>query len=301
MVPMRASIIAVFVNLLLNYILIFGKLGAPVLGVTGAAIATIISRFVECAIVMIWTHRHQALNPFIAGAYETLKLPLYLAEKIVVKGLPLLVNETLWGLGMAMLMQSYSVRGLAVVAGLNISSTISNMFNIAFIALGSSVAIIVGQLLGAGKMEEAKLTSYKMIFFSSAVSVGMGLIMAVLSPLFPKIYNTNDEVRHLAMCFIIISACLMPMQAFLHASYFTLRSGGKTIITFLFDGVFMWVVSIPLAYCLTRFTNYNILPIYFICQFSEIIKCIIGFVLVKKGVWLQNIVGSHKELQNADS
>ncbi len=291
MVPMRAGIIAVFVNLIFNYILIYGKFGAPRLGVTGAAIATVLSRFVECFIVMRWTHKHQEKNPFIVGAYQSLKLPASLAGKITLKGLPLLVNETLWGMGTAMLMQSYSIRGLVVVAGLNISSTISNMFNIAFIALGSSVAIIVGQLLGAGKMSEAKETAGKMIFFSTVVSIGTGGIMAILAPLFPEIYNTNADVRQLAMWFIIIVACLMPMQAFLHASYFTIRSGGKTFITFLFDGVFMWVISIPLAYCLTRYTNYHILPIYFICQFADIIKCIIGYILVKKGVWIQNIVG----------
>ena len=301
LVPMRAGIVAVFVNLVLNYILIFGKLGAPVLGVAGAAIATVVSRFVECIIVMVWTHRHKEKNQFIVGAYETLKLPAVLAKKIAIKGLPLLVNETLWGLGTAALMQSYSVRGLAVVAGLNISSTISNMFNIAFIALGSSVAIVVGQLLGAGKMKEAKDTANKLIFFSSAVCIGTGLAMALMAPLFPEIYNTDNEVRHLAMWFIVISACLMPMQGFLHASYFTIRSGGKTFITFLFDSVFMWVVSIPLAYCLTRYTNYHILPIYFICQFADIIKCMIGYVLVKKGVWLQNIVGNEKEPLNIES
>ncbi len=300
MVPMRAGIVAVLVNLVLNYILIFGKLGAPVLGVSGAAIATIASRFVECAIVMIWTHRHAEQNPFVVGAYETLRMPANLAKKITFKGLPLLVNETLWGFGTAMMMQSYSMRGLAVIAGLNIASTISNVFNIAFIALGSSVAIIVGQLLGAGKMEEAKDTADKLIFFSTVSCILLGVVMAVMAPLFPEIYNTNDEVRYLATWFIIISACLMPMQAFLHASYFTIRSGGKTLITFLFDGVYMWVLSIPLAYCLTRFTNYHILPIYFICQFSDIIKCMIGYVLVKKGVWIQNIVGSSKKPQNAD-
>ena len=300
MMPMRAGVVAVFVNLILNYILIFGKFGAPVLGASGAAIATVISRFVECAIVVIWTHKHKAENTFIDGAYRTLKMPASLAGKITIKGMPLLVNETLWGLGMATLMQSYSVRGLAVVAGLNISSTIANIFNISFIALGSSVAIVVGQLLGAGKMEEAKDTAYKMIAFSVASCIALGVIMILMSPLFPKFYNTSDEVRELAKGFIIISACAMPLQAFLHASYFTIRSGGKTLITFLFDGVYMWVFTIPIAYCLTRFTSYQILPIYFVCQFSDIVKCIVGYVLVKKGVWLHNIVGKQNEPLNAE-
>ena len=82
----------------------------------------------------------------------------------------------------------------------------------------------------------------------------------------------------------------MPIQAFMHACYFTLRSGGKTFVTFLFDSAFMWVVSIPLAFLLSRFSGLPIVPLYLFCQMADIIKCVIGFILVKKGVWLQNFV-----------
>lgn len=289
-VPMKAGIVAVFVNLVLNYILIFGKFGAPVLGVVGAAVATVISRYIEAAIVIIWTHKHTKRNPFIVGAYRSLYIPKSLVGRIVVKGTPLMVNEILWAAGMATLMQCYSVRGLAAIAGLNISSTIGNVFNVVYLALGNSVAIIIGQLLGAGKMKEARDTDTKLIAFSVASCFGIGAVLALLAPLFPMIYNTTDEVRSLATSFIRIIALFMPVGAFLHASYFTLRSGGKTIVTFLFDSVFLWVASIPLAYTLSRFTGVPIVPLYFICQSVDLIKCAIGFVLVKKGVWLQNIV-----------
>lgn len=288
--PMTAGIIAVAINLILNYILIFGKLGLPVLGVAGAAIATVVSRFIECAIVVIWTHTHKEKNIYVMGLYKSLRVPSWLTRKIMVKGMPLLVNEAFWAAGMAMLLQCYSVRGLNVVAGMNISNTIANVFNIVFIALGSSVAIIVGQLLGAGKMEEARDTDTKMIAFSVAICVLIGIVMAVIAPFFPRMYNTSDEVRNLAEWFIIVAAIFMPQQAFMHAAYFTLRSGGKTIVTFFFDSVFVWVVSIPLAFVLCRYTSMNIVLIYFCCQGIDIIKCVIGFVLVKKGIWLQNII-----------
>ena len=174
---MKAGVIAVFVNLILNYILIYGKLGAPALGVQGAAIATIISRFVECAVVLIHTHRHVQQNPFVKGLYSTLKVPAGLVAKIITKGMPLLLNETLWAAGMAMLTQCYSIRGLNVIAALNISNTINNVFNIVFLALGDSVAIIVGQLLGAGKMKEARDTDNKMIAFSVISCTVMAVFM----------------------------------------------------------------------------------------------------------------------------
>lgn len=290
MVPMKAGIAAVLVNLVFNYLLIFGKFGFPELGVAGAAIATVVSRFVQAAIVIIWTHKHADRMKFITGAYASPVIPLGLVGNILKKGTPLIVNEILWAAGMAYLMQCYSVRGLSAIAALNISSTISNLFNTVFIAMGSAIAIIVGQLLGAGKMDEAKDTDTKLIAFSVACCVGIGGILALTAPLFPMMYNTSEEVKGLATAFIRIVACCMPMAAFIHASYFTLRSGGKTIVTFLFDSVFLWCASIPLAYVLSRYTTLHVIPLYLACQLIDIIKCVIGFILVKKGVWIQNIV-----------
>ena len=288
--PMKAGVVAVFVNLILNYILIYGKFGFPTLGVQGAALATIISRYVEAAIVLIHTHRHKAENPFVNGLYSSLKVPGALTGKILVKGSPLLFNETLWAAGMAMLAQCYSVRGLNVVAALNISNTINNVFNIVFIALGDSVAIIVGQLLGAGKMAEARDTDNKMIAFSVFCCTCVAAVMLLMAPFFPMLYNINAEARELAKYFIMITAIFMPQNAFLHASYFTLRSGGKTIITFLFDSVFIWCISVTIAFTLSHFTTFPVIAIYTLVQIGDWIKCLIGFILVKKRVWLQNIV-----------
>ncbi len=288
--PMVASISAVVLNCILNYILIFGKFGAPELGVRGAALATVISRYVECALIIAWTHVNHEKNPFIEKAYRSMHIPRNLVGHIFVKGAPLIVNEFLWSAGMATIMQCYSVRGLSVVAGMNISNTINNVFTIVFIALGNSVAIIVGQQLGAEKFEEAKDSAYKMMFFSFMSCVVVGAIMVVVAPFFPELYNTSAQIKELAKQFIVVAAVCMPLQALTHCTYFTLRSGGKTVITFIFDSFFVWTVTIPLAFCLTRFTSISIVMVYFICQSIEIVKCVIGFVLVKKGVWIQKIV-----------
>ena len=224
--PMKAGVVAICVNLLFNYLLIYGVFFFPRLGVRGAAIATVLSRYVEAAIVISWTHRHTEKNAFAKGLYSTLKVPANLTKKILVKGTPLLFNETLWASAMAMLTQCYSIRGLNVVASLNISNTINNVFNIVFIALGDSVAIIVGQLLGAGDMKKARDTDNKMIAFSVMCCTCVAMVMFVMAPLFPMLYNTNDEARELAKYLIMITAFFMPQNAFLHATYFTLRSGG---------------------------------------------------------------------------
>lgn len=289
-VPMKAGIAAVCVNLVLNYLLIYGKCGLPELGVVGAAIATVISRYVQAVIVIVWTHTHTERMPFIVGAYKEWKIPGQLAKNIVLKGTPLMVNEILWAAGLAVLNQCYSMRGLDAVAAVNICSTISNLFNVVFMAMGSAISIIVGQLLGAGKMEEARDTDTKMIAFAVFSCLIMGTLLFLLAPLFPLIYNTTETVQHLAKNLLRVAACCMPLGAFVHASYFTLRTGGKTVITFFFDSVFLCVVTTPVAYFLSRYTAVPIIPLYLCCQSLDFIKCCIGFVLVKKGVWIENIV-----------
>lgn len=289
-VPMVAGVVAVLVNLALNYLLIFGKFGFPELGVVGAAIATVISRYVQAAVVVVWTHRNPEKMPFIVGVYKELRVPGQLSWNIVKKGTPLMVNEILWSAGTAMMTQCYSTRGLDAVAALNISTVISNLFNIVFMSMGSAVSIMVGQLLGAGKMEEAVDTDRKLIAFAVISSIAIGAVVVLLAPLFPRLYNTSSEVKYLAALLLRIAAVCMPIFAFLHTTYFTLRSGGKTIITFLFDSVFLWCVSIPVAYGLSRYTAMSIAALYLSCQLLDLIKCTIGYVLVKKGVWLNNIV-----------
>ena len=288
--PMKAGIIAVLVNLVGNYLLIFGKFGAPALGAVGAAIATDIARVVECLILIFWTYGHRREHPFIEGAYRTLKIPGDLTANIVKKGIPIMLNEIAWSTGQAFLLQCYSVRGLSVVAALNISSTVSNLFNVVFLSTGGAIAIIVGQLLGAGKMEEAKDTDRKLLFFTVSTCLVCGSLLAAISPFFPLIYNTSGEVQSYAARFILIAAGCMPLYAFMHGCYFTLRSGGKTWITVLFDSVYVWAVDIPLAYVLAHFTGRPIVLVYLSCQLIETLKCILGYILVKKGIWLQNIV-----------
>ena len=288
--PMLASVSAVLVNLVFNYILIFGHFGFPALGVVGAAAATVLSRWVELAIVVIWTHTHPDRTPYFVGMYRKWGIPVRLVKTITVKGLPLLLNEALWSTSQAILVQCYAVRGLNVVAAVNISSTITNLFNGVFLAMGSSVAIMVGQLLGAGKMEEARNTDTKLIAFSVTLAAGIGMVVFATSPLFPRLYNTNDAVRTLAMQFMMVTAVFMPQNAFMNAVYFTLRSGGKTGITFLFDSVNAWAVSIPIAFLLSRFTPMHVVLIMTLVCVGDWIKCLYGFHLVRKGVWVQNIV-----------
>ena len=289
-VPMVAGVTAVFVTLGLNYVLIFGHFGAPAMGVRGAALATVISRYAELLLVAVWTHRNGAKHPFIRGAYRSFAIPSPLLKTIVITGTPLLMNETLWSLGVAFMNQCYSTCGLDVVPATNISSTLINLSSVVYHSLGVSVGILMGQMLGARKPEaEVRDFNRKLIAFSVSMGVLFGGFMALGSGVFPNIYNTTDTVRALAQDLILISAFVMPFQSFANATYFTLRSGGKTFITFLFDSGFMWICSIPLAFCLSRFTALPILPLFAICQTPDVLKCVLGSWMLKKGSWIHTL------------
>lgn len=290
--PMKASVIAIFINLIFNYLLIFGKLGFPQLGVAGAAIATVLSRFVEVVIIVAFTHKHSARFPFIKGCYASIHIPGELMRSIMKRGMPLLVNEFLWSAGMATLSQCYSVRGLEVIAAVNISTTASNLFNVVFLSMGNAVAIMVGQHLGANEIVKAKQTAWRLIAFTVATCLIMGAVMAACAPFVPNLYNTEDNVREMATSFLLIVAVLMPVFSFTHDCYFTMRSGGRTGITFVFDSGYTWLIVVPFAYVLANFTSIPIVPLFLAVQSMEIIKAFIAFILVKKGVWIKNIINN---------
>ena len=289
-VPMIAGIAAVFVNLCLNYVLIFGHWGAPAMGVQGAAVATVISRYVELFIVAWWTHRNSEKNPFICGAYRSVYIPVHLLKDIIIKGMPLLVNEFLWASGMAVLNQCYSTCGLDVVPATNISSTLYNVGSVVFIAMGTAVGIIMGQMLGAGHGKEEILEHNRKLLFASTVCGGaFGILMAAAAVPFPRIYNTTESVQQLAAMLILLNSIALPFNSYTNATYFTLRSGGQTMVTFLFDSCFVWGFCVPLAYVLTRFMGIGIIPLFAICQATDLVKCVIGGIMIKQGKWIQNL------------
>ena len=290
MLPMRAGIAAVMINLVFNYVFIFGKLGFPVLGVKGAAAATVIARLSECVIVVGGTHMKKDRLSFVTDLYSTLRVPQKLVNNVFKMGLPLLLNELLWSSGMTIMNQCYSMRGLEVVSAVNISSTITNLFFCAVLSMGSTVSIIVGQRLGAGELELAVDDDRKLIAFAVAMCTAVGGVMMLLAPQIPRVYNTSESVKSIAAQMIMVTAFMMPFLAFTNTCYFTLRSGGKTIITFLFDSVYVWVLCIPVAFILSRFTEMKIIPMYCIVQSLELIKCIIGYLFLRSRKWVNNLV-----------
>ncbi|MBQ0060094.1 MAG: MATE family efflux transporter, partial [Lachnospiraceae bacterium] len=288
-IPMVAGAAAVLTNLVLNYILIFGHLGAPRMGVAGAAWATVISRFVEFGILMVYATVAHAKLPYFKGIYRTLMVPADLFKAITIKSIPLLFNELLWSVGMTVLAQCYSTRGLDAVAAYNICSTVSNFFSMMTFSMGTTIAIMVGQELGAGRFEQAIDFDRKLIVIGVIMGVVVTIFLGGAAFVFPLIYNTTEEVKHLATGLLIFDALFLTARGLYNNAYFTLRSGGKTFITFLFDSGSMWAILIPTTFLLTRLTAMTLIQIYITVQFLDGIKGVVGVWLVKKRIWVNNL------------
>lgn len=287
--PMKAGIAAVFVNLIGNYILIYGKFGFPSMGVVGAALATVISRIVEVIIVVMWTHRHCDVHTYIKGCYKSLYIPSKLLKEFAIKGFPLMLNEAMWSMGVTTLVQCYSVRGLAAMAAVNINNTLSNVFNIAFVAMGNAISILIGQVIGSGSVKDVKKYAYRLSIFTVEISVISAVLMAITAIFFPSFYNTTNEVREIARYLLWSYALFMPSMAYTNAAYFIIRSGGKTFVTFLFDSCFSWSVVVPVAFVLSRYTEISVVWLFISVQAVEVIKAFVGFFLVRRGKWINNL------------
>lgn len=290
MVPMVAGVAAVVVNLTGNYLLIFGNLGFPRMGAAGAAVATVLSRWVEMTIIVVYAHRSTARYPFFRGVYRSLCVPAALVRKVIVTGSPLMANELLWSLGTTFVNQNYSTRGIVVVAADNITATCWNLFCVIMFSVGNAVSILVGQHLGAGRIEEAKDTDRKLLAFNLVLHLGIGLLLIAASPYIPLLYNTEPAVRELAREMLMVAGASLPIHAFIHAAYFTIRSGGKTVVTFFFDCVYTWVVSVPLSFVLCRYTALPMVAVYAAVQFIDVIKLFIAVPLLRSGFWANNII-----------
>lgn len=290
--PMVASIIAICVNLVGNYLLIFGSFGFPKMGVAGAALATVIARYVEMIYLLGRTYRHRKQFPFVQGLFRGFRVPMSLVKQIAITGTPLLLNETLWSIGTAAVNMCYATRGLEAVAATNINSTVWNLFAIVMMAMGNAIGILSGQLLGANDIPGAKDTVRKLLFFSISVNLVIGLLIVACSPFIPAIYNTEPTVRDTATRLLMVSGSFLPLTAYVHGTYFTIRSGGKTFVTFLFDCVFTWVVCLPIAYCLSTFTGLSVVWVFFFVSSADIIKAIIGSIMLVSGIWAKNVVGT---------
>lgn len=289
-IPMIASSIAIFVNLVFNYLLIFGKCGFPCMGVTGAAVATVISRLVELGIMLFHTHLNADRFPFIYRAYRSLLVPVRLFKEVCKCGWLLWGNELLFSAGLAGMLQGFSLRGIQAVAACNIAMTVANVFTCVFYSVGNTLAIMVGHELGAGRHEDAEEIGWKLNSLGLLTAFAVAFIVSLLAPYIPFLYNTKNDVRRLATVLIWVTASYWPFRAFVYNCFFMIRAGGKAVWTTVMDSGFMWVVRMPIVWSIGYLTNMDIRLFYFIIYWLAAIQCILAYWMVKHSGWKRNLV-----------
>ena len=287
--PLYASVTALVLNTFLNYVLIFGKFGAPALGVQGAALATSISRFVEMSIILFIVFGRKNI---VAGKFsEYFSYGKELAMRIVKNALPTTINETMWGLGTSLYVAAFARIGITAGAAIQACNTISNMFSLAAFSVGDAVLILVGQKLGEGKPELAYEMSKKMVVAGLIIGViaGVGLIAAG-EPLL-SLFEFTEEGADAAMKILIIYGALMWLNLYngIHITG-TLRCGGDTRFAMFTEVGTVWLIGVPAAFITSLYFGW---PVYFALLAVKSEELVKGIILTKRYLskkWLNNVI-----------
>lgn len=287
--PLYASVTALVLNTFLNYVLIFGKFGAPALGVQGAALATSIARFVEMSIILFIVFGRKNI---VAGKLsEYFSYGKELAMRIVKNALPTTINETMWGLGTSLYVAAFARIGITAGAAIQACNTISNMFSLAAFSVGDAVLILVGQKLGEGKPELAYEMSKKMVvagLITGAIA-GIGLIAAG-EPLL-SLFEFTEEGADAAMKILIIYGALMWLNLYngIHITG-TLRCGGDTRFAMFTEVGTVWLIGVPAAFITSLYFGW---PVYFALLAVKSEELVKGIILTKRYLskkWLNNVI-----------
>lgn len=280
---MYSSIVALVVNTILNLVFILGlKQGAK-----GAAYATIISRICEMLFLIGLSRLKNFL--FFRNAFKPFKFEKGIVKKILSKSYLLFINEVGFALGNILQTLAFSQRD-GVLAAISVLTTISNIITILIQGLSVGIGVIVGQDLGQGDFVKARDDNKKLSFLGIYLSLFTGLILVATSFVLPNIFKEIDnEQKKIATKLIIIYGVLLFANCLSIIYYYTLKAGGRTLETLILDTGFMLFVYVPVSWILAMATNLNIIYIYLIVRGLDILKSVLGFILVKRGKWLQNL------------
>lgn len=286
--PLFASAIAVITNTCLNYCLIFGNFGFPYLGVQGAAIATLIARCLELIIISFFLKINDF--EFKTSISKIFVISKEIINKVIVKALPLATNEILWSLGMATLFKFYSTRGIDVMSGYSISTTISDIFFVLYAGMAAASTVLISQPFGANDLEKGKSNAYKLLGFCFCLSFVFAFLMFGSTFIIPQLYsNISIEARNVATNFLRVQSILFWVYMFTTECFFILRSGGDTKNTLIMDSCFMWLVNIPLVGIFTYLTPVGYLGLYLVGQSTDLVKLVFAYHLIRKEKWVKNL------------
>jgi putative MATE family efflux protein len=284
-----ATIAALSLNLVLNYLLIFGVGPLPAMGVRGAAIATVISRYTEMMILIIGSYIRR--YPPAGRLKELFAFNSVYAARYFRIALPVIFNETLWSLGITIQNLILARSSTEAIAAFNITNTVSQLTWVVFIGLGNGVAVLIGKKIGEGKEQEARDYAHRIVRFAPILSLGAVALLLPISRLLPFIFNAGPEVIRTAALMFIILCCSYPFRAFNMSMVIGIcRAGGDTVFCAFYDLAVMWLLALPLGAAAGFLFHAPAHLIYLCLCMEEPAKVLLGMWRLKTGKWLHNVV-----------
>lgn len=286
--PLIVNIAALLFNVFFNYVLIFGKLGAPALGVEGAALATLIARVLEAIILVILVYLDKGV--FAAKASELLDLNIDFFKKSYSIILPVLLNDVLWAMASLIYSVVYGRMGTGATAAIQICNTVSNMFMVVTFGMASASAIMVGNSIGEGKEDQAIDYAKKFMAVSLIVSIILGLSLALTAPLILDMFNVSAEVRSSTLIMLYIISFIFIVR-FLGMVIIVgiLRGAGDARSSLIIEGSTMWFIGVPLTIMGAFLFKLPVHLVYALAILEEVAKFILGLMRLKSRKWINNI------------
>jgi putative MATE family efflux protein len=286
-IQLKIGIIAVLTNTILNYCLIFGHFGFPMMGVQGAAIATVIARVLEMILYLIIMYRNKHF--FALDYLGMLHMDKQLMTGLFRRTVPLTVNEILFSVGQSMIYKSYVRTDEFLVASVSVVDTVANILFVVFSGLSSAVSILIGNTLGANKIQEAKENARKLIVFGVIIAIGLGTISFLFSGMVPGFYNVEEAIKDTIITLLRIKSVMIILYAVNVCIFFILRAGGDMVSTLIMDSGFLWVGGVLVSTSLSMYVRVPLVLLYAIVESLEVIKLFVAFHFFKKEKWAKNI------------
>ena len=288
--PVIISCFTIFINIIFNYILIYGKFGAPALGVVGAAIATLLARVTEAVAILCVVYITK--SPLACRIRELFGYSKAFLKQFFVTALPVIMNEFVWGLGTTIYSMAYGRMGDDAVAAITIATTIQDIVVVLFQGLSAATAVILGNEMGAGKLERAERYAKNFFLLQFIVTVAAAVVCVagrwgVISLYQPGI--SDSVAMDVSRC-LIMFACFMPFKMFNYVNIVgVLRSGGDTRMCLFIDTSGVWVIGIPLAFLGGLVLKQPIYVVYGMVMLEEVYKTVLGYWRYRQKKWLKNL------------
>ena len=287
--PVFISIISILVNVVLNYTLIYGNFGAPKLGVQGAAIATVIARLVECLSILAVVYISK--GPAAAKIKELVTFDKEFIKKYLITVSPVIANEFMWGLGVTMYSLVYGRMGDEAVAAITITQNVEQICVVIFQGLSAATAVILGNELGANKIEDAERHSKSFFVLQFILTIVMGIVCLLIRTPLINLFSVPDNIAADITKCLTVFVCYLPFRMFnLINIVGVLRSGGDTKASLLLDITGVWCVGIPFAFLGGIVLGLPIYYVYAMITIEEVYKFILGLRRYKQKKWLRNII-----------